>query len=227
MIEFKNSNKNLEDYLEMGVNFGAGERGEQFESFGDFYNAVINNRQTSDTAILSSSAVDYDNQEDKWRKFADKHGYDGKKELANAIVKVATADDLDGGFPGMEGLAVVTGNKQLLDASDYACNKSYSDQLIVSLFYGGKRLKQWKEYAKPYLTPSIFIEEFINAMEYSMLHFEINTLSTSPGKLIIGFNPGDSNSKDKVLELFEAADTLFDFAIAEQKESDTWTVSIK
>lgn len=222
MIKFNAENKKLNDYMEMAVKFGAS--GEPFERFEDFYNA-LSQQGGKDTAIISSSGVDYNNQEEKWKTFADKYGYDGKKELANAIAKM-----INESFPGIEGLAALSGNKTLFEYSDYNMNTN-ADHLIMSLFYGGNRLRQWKQYAKPFITPNNFIEQLINAHDFDAIEFlpRIQRESQNVVKIIFedDFDSTDDTQKKRMLKLLENADGLLDFKIAENFEAPTWTITIK
>jgi len=219
MIKFNVENKKLEDFMEMTVKFGAA--GEPFENFKDFLNAVYN--YSGD--LRSSSGVDYDNQENEWKTFADKYGYDGKKELANEIAKLM--EDSEDVFPGLEGLAALSGNKKLLDLSDYSINPN-TDQLIMSLFYGGNRLRQWKQYAKPYITAEKFIEQLINAYDFDTIEWIPHISKETLHVFKIHFEDDNEESdKNKMLKLLENADGLLDFKIAENFEAPTWTVTVK
>jgi len=243
MIEFKNNEKTLNSYVEMGVKFNTGEKRDQFQTYSDFQNAIHENyKEDKGIQIKSSSHVEYDNQEAAWRKFATKYSYDGLKELANAITKLSSAEEE--GFSGMEGLAALTGNKELFDNSDYA-NVGSGDQLITSMFYGGNRMKQWKKYAKPYIKPQTFVDELSLADDYDSLTYEygIEKVERINGNTVKVYfsgtnsynsatgqtekNPDTAGSKKKFHEVLENGDELFDFNIAEDFDSNVWTISVK
>lgn len=255
MITFKGKDKTLNSYVEMGVSFGQGEKGDPFEDFTSFEHAVrtekISDDQTKDedkntddlfkapeqrksNLIKSSSHCEYNNQEEAWRKFATKHGYDGLKDLANAVTKLNGPDAET--FCGMEGLAALTGNKELLDSSDYG-NAGELDQLITSMFYGGGRLKQWKKYAKPYITPLTFINELMNADEYDSLGYttgveKVEQVNKNTVKVYFGGEKYRSSvpldeGKKTFHKMMEDGDELFDFSIAEDFESNIWTITVK
>jgi hypothetical protein len=235
MITFKAQEKKLASYItEMGVNFGQGEKGKSFEAFSDFEHATYQ----ADPSIQSSSGVNYANQEEAWRKLAVKYGYDGLKELAATVVKLMGSNVED--FHGMEGLAAASGNKDLLDYCDYG-NVGQVDYLITSMFYGGARMKQWKKYVKPYITPQIFIEEMKNADEYSDLQtrYNISNVQVVDNKTIKVFFGSDRNTdsemtntnsddgKKEFHQTLENGDELFDFSIAENFESNVWTIRVQ
>lgn len=228
MIEFNANKKKLSEYItEMGVRFGQGETREPFEDYRDFLSTIAKSN------IKSSSMVEYDNQENEWRKLANNCGYDGLKDMAAAIVKLTDAGDLEEGFDGLEGLAVEAANKELMAASDYA-NVGSGDQLLVSMFYGGNRMKQWKKYAKPYIKANIFIEELKNWDQYGLAENENMRIEfTSPTSAIIYFNQGinvnqtNDEAKKRFHRALENGDELFDFTIVEEFESDKWTLKVK
>jgi hypothetical protein len=235
MIEFSAKNKKLENYItEMGVTYGQGHKRDPFESFDDFQKAVY------DSDIASSMDCDYDPQEAKWRKFAENSGYDGLKELANAVAKLAGTDP-HAQFPGIEGLAVLTQNKALLELCDYANVGNY-DIFITSMFYGGNRMKNWKKYAKPWITPQVFIDELVEAVD-NLSTIDVISTVEKVGKNIVRITfgsekaqntPNDVNSfsaedenKKTDHKALEAAEGLLDFSIAEKFESNVWTIAVK
>ena len=238
MIKFKNTEAKLAEYVEMAVKFGSKVKNENFEDYASFEHAIRETRN-GDAMIKSSSNVNYDNQEQAWRAFAEAYSYDGIKDLANSIAKLMGTDDND--FKGMEGLAAISGNKVLMDRCDYNCQKG--DQLVVSLMYGGGRLKQWKRYAKPYITPGIFIENLSESNDFDSLGIEFDMKKLSNNSFSITFREeqrylgnhpqdpvggqGGDAAKKAFQEILENADELFDFNIAENFESNTWTITVK
>jgi hypothetical protein len=222
MITFKASDKKLEEYIEMGIKFGTAQKGDKFEDYGAFINAVM-----EDPTIRSSSAVNYDNQEWAWRKFAERYNYDGLKELANEVVKLlGTEDDT---FPGLEGLAVYSDNKKLLEISDYA-QVGDRDQLLVSMFYGGNRMKQWKKYAKPYITPQCFINELMTSVDFDNdVTYDINAEKVDNTTVKVYFDTDDDNNdtKKRFYQMLENGDELFDFHIQEEYVSNIWTITVQ
>jgi len=222
MITFKSKTKSLNSYVEMGVQFGRKQKREPFESYSEFEHELEN--------IQSSSSVNYDNQETAWRQFAENCGYDGLKELANAVAKLMGPDEI--GFYGMEGLAALSGNKILMDKCDYG-EVGESDHLIMSMFYGGSRMKQWKKYAKDYITPQIFIEELKNANNFGTMDYrgpqQVIIMSNNVVKVEFSGNVHSDTEENKkaFLAMLENGDDLFDFNIAEEMESNTWTIMIK
>lgn len=125
--------KKFEEYLEMAVKIRDNILPEISEE--DFLAAI------EEFDIRSSSDVAYDNQEIKWKKVADKFGVTIEK-LGEVVWNLNMGDN----FPGIEGLAILSGKKELYNESDYGMtefdNRS-GDQFITSMFYGGKRAENW------------------------------------------------------------------------------------
>ena len=94
-----------------------------------------------EVGIASSSDVAYDNQEIGWKKVAAKFGVTIEK-----LAEVNRYLNIDPGFPGIEGLAILSGKKELYNESDYGVtefNSQSGDQFITSMFYGGRRAQNW------------------------------------------------------------------------------------
>jgi hypothetical protein len=232
MITFNAKDKKLENYIiEMGVTFETGGHRDPFESLDDFIHEV-NETYRSDSkedVIKSSSECEYNTQEGPWRKLAYRCGYDGLKELANAVVKLMGTDKHIA-CPGIEGLAALTGNKVLMDACDYGYTGK-ADQFVVSMFYGGNRMKEWKKYAAGYITPEAFINEMVNLDSYgpSDVYGFDSVIPIGKNMIRVVFIQSEqtNNKKTQFHKALENADSLLDFGIAEKFESNVWTISVK
>lgn len=229
-ITFKDlEGKKLSDFMEMGVSFGKGE-GEKFESWGDFEDAIYESK------VKSSQYCDYDNQELAWREIANAHRYDGIKEMVGEIMKLAS-NPIDT-FPGMEGLAAISGNPKLMEACDYG-NIGSGDAVVMSMFYGGPRMKNWIKNCKDKIQPQHFVDELKDSDEMGQISmFGISNIEDmGGGKVKVSFgddssgayssSPEKQEGKDEFHKLLVNGDGLFDFEIAENADSDVWTIKIK
>lgn len=215
--------KSFHDFMEMGVKFKAG-KGEQFQTLDEFTAALDEFGK-----MKSSIFCDYDDQESAWREFANLYKYDGIKELASAVERMAKGFE-NLAFEGLEGLAALSGNKRLLDYSDYG-HIGVFDFMVMSFFYGGKRAKQWIKNAREAMTPALFISELDQFLD-RMYGPEYLFKSISENKFQIEFQRGGGGHdpdgiKDEFYKLLENADSVFDFEIAEDRDSDVWTVTVK
>jgi hypothetical protein len=224
MIEFNGKYKKLSEYIEMGVSFNQHQPVQKFEEYNDFLNALAHSK------IKSSMIIGYNNQETEWAKMAQENGYSSIKELANHVAELGGDSIEYDAFEGLEGLAVLSGNKTLMGACDYSKVGKF-DLLIVSMFYGGQRLAQWKKYAKPYITIEKFMNELDNAHNWDV-YFGCSVKITSEHSFVVQFETRGpvtlvENNKKDFYKMLENMDGIFDFAIAEDFGDSKWTISVK
>ena len=182
----------FDEYLEMAVNL----RDNTALDDDDFVSRIRHE------GIKSSSAVLYDNQEDKWRAVAD--------ELGMTLAQLgAAAAKLDKPFEGLEGLAVLSGNKALMDMCDYS-HPGDTNQFITSMFYGGKRAEQWIRYARNVDADALF-DELKQDMDWGAVNTEATSIEGDCGNFVATFN--SKKSAKAFAAALELMDKWFDFDI--------------
>ena len=158
--------------------------------------------------VRSSSQVDYDDQKAAWEKVAKKMGVT-VEALARFVDKDGKADY---GFAGMEGLAVLSGNKSLFGKCDYGraiSGGGSSDQFVTSMFYGGKRAKQWTKYVDK-MTVENLIEEFRVNMDVAD---NVVDVAKTNDKNKVKLSVPDERAKAATLKALERMDKWFDFDV--------------
>lgn len=204
--------KKFEEYLEMAVKIRDNVLSEISEE--DFLAAI------REVGIKSSYVAAYDNQEIGWKKVAAKFGVTIEK-LAEAYRYL----NIDPSFPGIEGLAILSGKRELYNESDYGVtefNSQSGDQFITSMFYGGRRAQNWiKNLRNIYLVR--FTEEMENYDRCGSHNF-ISSDSTKSVKMTSTFENKDDVEKAK--KAFELMDKWFDFDLELNKgENGTFVLS--
>lgn len=167
--------------------------------------------------IWGSMAAQYDTQKGKWNQVREAMNLPSFEALGKHIVD---NDIHDQPFSGMEGIAILSKNKAILDNSDFAGVGEY-DNLIYSEFYGGTRLKNWLIYAKPYMKDNSLIKEIEYSYDMSGIYsdkYEIDLTKALTTEFIensVVVESSEKFTKNQTLATFELfTKYLNDFAPA-------------
>lgn len=200
--------KKFEDYLEMAVNLN--DRTQGIMAVDDF----------EDGGLSSSSAKQYDNQEDAWRAVAKRHGMTVNELAAEAVRMLKAGGNV---FPGIEGLAVLSGNEELFGYTDY-CNVGELDQLICSMMYGGKRAQQWLKYARN-VTKEAVLDEIVNGRGSGAFdHLDAQDVRVTNGTATVTFS--NRRGADGFVRGLELMDKWLDFDVDLEREGGIFRATI-